>query len=169
MKLQLIICHKKELLSSLSSIKLVLISSKCYQCKLVCTDTINEWCKILAIKTRGGVEDIRLEAKAKAKDTKKSEAKDSLSEDRPSRGHGQECSRPRTGMLEAKAKDQGHSRKCSPKKKLKKTLSGDLQFIGVPRMFDWGRSKPQITCNDVIKIFPNRKFLWDKDIVEWKI
>ena len=57
---------------------------------------------------RGGVEDTRLEAKAK--DTKKSEAKakDSLSEDRHSRGQG-------PGMLEAKAKDQGHKRKCSPK------------------------------------------------------
>ena len=45
---------------------------------------------------RGGVEDTRPEAKVKAKDTKKkSEAKDSLSEDRPSRGQGQECSRPR--------------------------------------------------------------------------
>ena len=32
---------------------------------------------------------------AKAKDTKKSESKDSLSEDRHSRGQGQECSRPR--------------------------------------------------------------------------
>ena len=50
---------------------------------------------------------------------KKSEAKDSLSEDRHSRGQGQECSRPRTGMLEAKAKDQGHKRQCSPKKKKK--------------------------------------------------
>ena len=42
-------------------------------------------------RIRGGVEDTRLEAK----DTKKSEAKakDSLSEDRPSRGQGQECSR----------------------------------------------------------------------------
>ena len=43
--------------------------------------------------TRGGVENTRLEAKAK--DTKKSEAKakakDSLSDDRPSRGQGQEC------------------------------------------------------------------------------
>ena len=37
---------------------------------------------------RGGVEDTKLEAKAKAKD--------SLSKDRPSRGQGQECSRPRT-------------------------------------------------------------------------
>ena len=30
---------------------------------------------------------------------------------------GQTLSRPRTGMLEAKAKDQGHTRKCSPKKR----------------------------------------------------
>ena len=44
--------------------------------------------------TRGGVEYRSL----KAKDTKKSEAKakDSLSEDRPSRGQGQECSRPKS-------------------------------------------------------------------------
>ena len=42
---------------------------------------------------------------------------------------GQTLSRPRTGMLEAKAKDQGHKRKCSPKKKkgLHKTVLGDLQ------------------------------------------
>ena len=47
------------------------------------------------VRTRGGVEDTKLEAKAK--DTKKSEAKakDSPSEDRPFRGQGQECSRPR--------------------------------------------------------------------------
>ena len=42
---------------------------------------------------RGGVEETKLEAKAKAR--KQSEVKDSLSEDRPSRGQGQECSRPR--------------------------------------------------------------------------
>ena len=30
---------------------------------------------------------------------------------------GQTLSRPRTGMLEAKAKDQGHKRKCSRKKR----------------------------------------------------
>ena len=77
---------------------------------------------------------------------------------------GQTLLRPRTGMLEAK--DQRHRRKRSRKKKgLQKFFSGDLQFIGVPRIFDWGRPKPQITCNDVIKIFPKRKFLWDKDIV----
>ena len=41
---------------------------------------------------------------------------------------GQTLLRPRTGMLEAKAKDQGHKRKCSPKKKgLHIIFSGDLQ------------------------------------------
>ena len=42
-------------------------------------------------------------------------------------------------MLEAKAKDQGHSRKLSPKKKgLEKSFLGNFQFIGVARIFDWG-------------------------------
>ena len=40
---------------------------------------------------------------------------------------GQTLSRPRTGMLEAKAKDQGHRRECSPKKSLQESFSGDLQ------------------------------------------
>ena len=86
-----------------------------------------------AIAIRGGVEDTRLEAKAK--DTKKIRGQ---GQGQPFRG--QTLSRPRTGMLEAKAKDQGHSRKCSPKKKkgLQKFFSGDLQFIGVARIFDWG-------------------------------
>ena len=57
-------------------------------------------------KCRGGVEDTRLEAKAK--DTKKIRG-----QGQPFRG--QTLSRPRTGMLEAKAKDQGHKRKCYPK------------------------------------------------------
>ena len=39
-------------------------------------------------------------------------------------------------------------------------------YIGVARIFDWGG---QITCNDVIRNFQKRKFLWGKDIVEWKI
>ena len=53
---------------------------------------------------------------------KKSEAKDSLSEDRHSRGQGQECSRPRPRTKDTK-------RKCSPKKKkgLHKNFSADLQ------------------------------------------
>ena len=83
----------------------------------------------------------------------------------------------RTEPLEAKdrnARGQGQGPRTqaqaySEKKSLKKFFSGDLQFIGVPRIFDWGRLKPQITSNDVIKIFPKRKFLFDKDIVGWKI
>ena len=83
------------------------------------------------LPNRGGVEDIRLEAKAK--DTKKIRGQ---GQEQPFRG--QTLSRPRIGMLEAKATDQGHSRKCSPKKNvIKKSFSGVLQFIGVARIFDW--------------------------------
>ena len=57
---------------------------------------------------RGGVEDTRLEAK----DTKIIRGQ---GQGQPFRG--QTLSRPRTEMLEAKAKDQGHSHKLSPKKK----------------------------------------------------
>ena len=70
--------------------------------------------------TRGGVEDTRLEAKAK--DTKKIRG-----QGQPLRG--QTLSRPRTGMLEDKAKDQGHKRKCSPKKKKKKVFTKIFQAI----------------------------------------
>ena len=73
---------------------------------------------------RGGVEDTRLEAKAK--DTKKSEAKDSLSEDRHSRGQGQECSRPRPRTKDTK-------RKCSPKKK--KVFTKIFQAISTKKRF----------------------------------
>ena len=59
-----------------------------------------------SLNSRGGVEDTRLEAKAKAKD--------SLSEDRHSRGQGQECSRPSPRTKDTK-------RKCSPKKKKKRS------------------------------------------------
>ena len=77
------------------------------------------------IFTRGGVEDTRLEAKAKAKDTKKIRGQ---GQGQPFRG--QTLSRPRTGMLEAKAKDQGHKAQVLSKKKKKglhKNFSGDLQ------------------------------------------
>ena len=66
------------------------------------------------VSTRGGVEDTRLEAKAK--DTKKIQGQ---GQGQPFRG--QTLSRPRTGMLEAK--DQGHKRK---KKGLHKNFSSDL-------------------------------------------
>ena len=84
------------------------------------------------VSNRGGVEDTRLEAKAK--DTKKIRG-----QGQPFRG--QTLSRPRIGMLEVKAKDLGHSSKGSPKIKIKspqKSFSGYLQFIGVARIFDWG-------------------------------
>ena len=61
------------------------------------------------INIRGGVEDTRL----KAKDTKKIRG-----QGQPSRG--QTLLRPRTGMLEAKAKDQGHKAQVLSKKKKKK-------------------------------------------------
>ena len=64
-----------------------------------------EWKKI----ARGGVEDTRLEAKAK--DTKKIRGQ---GQGQPFRG--QTLSRLRTGILEAK--DQGHKHKCFPKKKV---------------------------------------------------
>ena len=69
--------------------------------------------------SRGGVEDTRLEAK----DTKKSEAKvkDSLSENRRSRGQGQECSRPRPRTKDTSASS------LQKKKGLHKKFSGDLQ------------------------------------------
>ena len=70
--------------------------------------------------SRGGVEDTRLEAKAK--DTKKIRG-----QGQPFRG--QNLSRPRTEMLEAK--DQGHKAQVLPppkkKKGLHKNSSGDLQ------------------------------------------
>ena len=74
----------------------------------------NSWKCIL---TRGGVEDTRLEAKAKAKDTKKIRGQ---GQGQPFRG--QTLSRPRTGMLEAKAKDQGHKAQVLSKKKKKKKV-----------------------------------------------
>ena len=86
---------------------------------------------LLSILVRGGVEDTRLEAKAKAKakDTKKIRGQ---GQGQPFRG--QTLSRPRTGMLEAKAKDQGHKRKCSPKKK-KKVFTKIFQAISTKKRF----------------------------------
>ena len=74
------------------------------------------------LSSRGGVEDTRLEAKAK--DTKKSEAKDSFSEDRHSRGQGQECSRPRTQAQVLSKKKKTSSQKFfkrSPQKFFKRS------------------------------------------------
>ena len=70
---------------------------------------------------RGGVEDTRLEAKAK--DTKKIRGQ---GQGQPFRG--QTLSRPRSGMLEAKAKDQGHKAQVLSKKK-KKVFTKIFQAI----------------------------------------
>ena len=77
-------------------------------------------CYIQELDSRGGVEDTRLEAKAKDTKKSKAKAKDSLSEDRHSRGQGQECSRPRT-------KDTSASALQKKKKGLHKNVSGDLK------------------------------------------
>ena len=82
-------------------------------------------CSISDIACRGGVEDTRLEAKAK--DTKKIRGQ---GQGQPFQG--QTLSRPRTGMLEAK--DQGHKRKCSPKKK-KKVFTKVFQAISTKKRF----------------------------------
>ena len=73
--------------------------------------------------SRGGVEDTRLEAKAK--DTKKIRGQ-GQGQGQPFRG--QTLSRPRTGMLEAKAKDQGHKAQVLSKKKKKKKRSSQKFF-----------------------------------------
>ena len=81
---------------------------------------------MLTLKLRGGVEDTRLEAKAKAKDTKKIRGQ-GQGQGQPFRG--QTLSRPRTGMLEAKAKDQGHKAQVLSKKKKKKVFTKIFQAI----------------------------------------
>ena len=87
------------------------------------------------IISRDGVEDTRLEAKAK--DTKKkseAKAKDSLSEDRHSRGQGQECSRPRT-QAQVLSKKKRFSQKFfrrSPKKKVFRKI---FQAISTKKRF----------------------------------
>ena len=85
--------------------------------------------------SRGGVEDTRLEAKAK--DTKKIRGQ-GQGQGQPFRG--QTLSRPRTGMLEAK--DQGHKRKCSPKKK-KKVFTKVFQAISTKKRFPKNFSRAQ--------------------------
>ena len=84
------------------------------------------------IVTRGGVEDTSLEAKAKAKDTKKIRGQ-GQGQGKPFRG--QTLSRPRTGMLEAKAKDQGHKAQVLSKKKKKKVFTKIFQAISTKKRF----------------------------------
>ena len=108
------------ILTELSTKQLIFCAIKVCSAQLVdCSHDI--------VVSRGGVEDTRLEAKAKAKDTKKIRGQ-GQGQGQPFRG--QTLSRPRTGMLEAKAKDQGHKAQVLSKKKKKglhKNFSGDLQ------------------------------------------
>ena len=80
-----------------------------------------------------------------------------------------QCQTVLTQTLEAKDRNaRGQGPRTQPQvfsKKKVLSLSGDLQFISVPRIFDWGRPKPQITCYDVNKNFQKRNVLSDKDIV----
>ena len=92
----------------------------------------------LCVSTRGGVEDTRLEAK----DTKKSEAKaeDSLSEDRHSRGQGQECSRPRPRTKDTSASALQKEKRSSQKfirrsQKKKKVFTKIFQAISTKKRF----------------------------------
>ena len=42
--------QKSATFFAFSSIKLVLVRNKCYQRKLICNGTMNEWCKLLTTK-----------------------------------------------------------------------------------------------------------------------
>ena len=97
---------------------------------------------------RGGVEDTRLEAKDTKKSEAKAKAKNSLSEDRPSRGQGQESSR-----AKPTTKDTAVS-VLNNKKSLQKNFFRQSPIYRRSQNFWLGRPKPQITCNDVIKDLP---------------
>ena len=66
---------------------------------------LTKWVKLAKVEDRGGVEDTRLEAKAK----------DSLSEDRHSRGQGQECLRPRPRTKDTSASALQKKKRSSQK------------------------------------------------------
>ena len=104
-------------------------SSYKQNCKLQMLKVIILWLFFLKMFNRGGVENTRLEAK----DTKKIRGQ---GQGEPFRG--QTLSRPRTGMLEANAKDQGDSRKCSPKKCLQEVFQAISNFLAQPEFLIGG-------------------------------
>ena len=67
---------------------------------------------------------------------------------------GQTLSRPRTEMLEAKAKDQGHKRKCSPKKK--KVFTKIFQAISTKKRFPKNFSSTPQNFNKKIVLSSSR-------------
>ena len=99
---------------------------------------------------RVGVEDTRLEAK----DTKKSEAKakDSLSEDRHSRGQGQECSRPRPRTKDTSAsalqKKKDFTKIFHAISKKKKVFTKIFQVISTKKRFPKNISSAPQTFNN---------------------
>ena len=107
-------------------------------------------------RTQGSRPRPRTQKKSEAK------AKDSLSEDKPSRGQGQECSRPRT-----------QPQVFSKKKGLQKSFSGNLQFIGVPRIFDWGGLNHQshaMTSSKICLLALNQDFAKGEGLnYSWKV
>ena len=104
------------------------------------------------ISIRGGVEDTRLEAKAK----------DSLSEDRHSRGQGQKCSRPRpmtkdtsASALQKKRYSQKIFRRSPKKKKVfHKNFSSDLHKKTFSKKF-FKRSTKFLTIQKIV-LFSSR-------------
>ena len=82
---------------------------------------------------------------------KKSEAKDSLFEDRHSRGQGQECSRPRTKNTSTSA--------LQKKKGLHKHFSGDLKKNGLHKNFSGNLHK---------KTFSNKFFKRSSRFLQFK-
>ena len=90
---------------------------------------------------------------------KKSEAKakNSSFEDRPSQGQGQDCSRPRP-----RTKDTAASVLLINKKGLQKFFSGNLQFIGIARIFEWGGSNYKSHAMTSSNIFKRGTFCWTK-------
>ena len=113
MRLKLINRNKKEFLSSLSSIKLVLIRNKCYQCK-----------PEVESRTQG----------SRPRPTPRTQK--IRGQGQPFRG--QTFSRPRTGISRPRPRTKNTCASDLQKKGLQKIFSGDLQFIGVPRILIGG-------------------------------
>ena len=90
--------------------------------------------------SRGGVKDTRLEAKAK--DTKKI-----LGQGQPYRG--QTHSRPRTGMLNAKAKDQEHNAKV---------ISQKVKKVFAPKINNFSENSGVLQEKNAFRIFS--QVLW---------
>ena len=101
--------------------------------------------------SRGGVENTRLEAKAK--DTKKIRGQ-GQGQGQPFRG--QTLSRPRTGMLEAKAKDQGHKAQVLSKKKKKR--SSQKFFRRSPKKRKKKEKKKKVFTKIFQAVFTKKRF-----------